>query len=344
MNVGIIGCGKITQVRHAPEYSAHPGCSIKKVYDLNFERARQVAERYGAQACKSYEEILSDSQIDAVSICVINREHARYTIEALNAGKHVICEKPMAVTLEECQRMVEATDRNGKVLLIAQNQRLLRSHQLARQLIKEGKIGKVLTFCFTFGHSGPEKWSADKGNGTWFFKKDAAAFGAMNDLGIHKIDLMQYILDDVAETVFAYTDTLDKRFDNGEFIEVDDNAVCLIRMRGHALGMVVASWTYYGEEDNSTTICGSKGRLRLYADPDYSVVLEQSDGNRIYMKVDEIQTNHVQNSTGVISEFYEAVVNGKKSVLDCHQILLSMQTAFACVESAESEKWVKVMR
>lgn len=344
MNVGIIGCGKIAQVRHAPEYAAHPGCRIRKLFDVNKERAAQVAAQYGAEMCESYEQILQDNQIDAVSVCVINKEHARFTIEALNAGKHVICEKPMAVTLEECRQMVEAAERNDRVLLIAQNQRLLKSHQLVRNIIRDGQIGDVLTFRLTFGHSGPDNWSVDKGNGTWFFRKNVAAFGVMNDLGIHKLDLLQYLLDDVADSVMACTQTLDKRFDDGSFIEVEDNAICLLKMKKRALGTVAASWTYYGEEDNSSVICGTKGRILVYADPEYSIILEKSTGERIYMKVDEIQTNKVQTSSGVINEFYEAVVEGKESVLDCRKVIHSMETAFACIESADKGHWVEIVR
>lgn len=344
MNIGIIGCGKITQVRHAPEYAAHPDCTISKVYDLNKERAREVAKQYGALSCETYQEILTDPAIDAVSICVMNKDHARFSIEALNAGKNVLCEKPMAVTLEECEEMVKAADRSKKILLIGQNQRLLKSHEIARKMIQDGKLGNVLTFRFTFGHSGPERWSVDKGNGTWFFQKANAAFGAMNDLGIHKIDLMQFILDDVAEDAVACMATLDKHFENGSPIEVEDNAVCLFRMKKRAIGTVTASWTYYGKEDNSTVICGSKGRMKIYDDQDHSIVLEKHDGETEYFDIDMIQTNANQTSTGVINEFYEAVVNRKKSMLDCREILKSMQTAFACIESSEINEWVKIKR
>ena len=87
--IGIIGCGKIAQVRHIPEYAAHPDAELAGFYDLNEGRADELAAQYGGKAYSSYEELLADPQIDAVSVCVANHAHAEITIAALRAGKHV---------------------------------------------------------------------------------------------------------------------------------------------------------------------------------------------------------------------------------------------------------------
>ena len=97
--IGIIGCGKIAQVRHIPEYADHTQAELAGYYDLNTERAKELADRYGGTVYSSYEELLADPSIDAVSVCVANNAHAKITIEALHAGKHVLCEKPMAMDL-----------------------------------------------------------------------------------------------------------------------------------------------------------------------------------------------------------------------------------------------------
>ena len=186
VKAAIIGCGKIAQVRHIPEYLEHRAVNLVGFYDLNEKRAEELAEKYGGKAYGSVEELLADPQIDAVSICTANHTHAELTIKALKAGKHVLCEKPMAITLEECQRMVECAEENHRKLLIGQNQRLTRTHQIARKLIADGEIGNVLSFQTSFQHSGPESWSVDAGKNTWFFQKKAAAMGVMGDLGIHK--------------------------------------------------------------------------------------------------------------------------------------------------------------
>ena len=108
IRVGIFGCGKIAQVRHIPEYVANPYAEIRGFYDLNTKRAQELAEKYGGKAYDSYEALLADPDIDAVSVCAANHVHAEISIAALKAGKHVLCEKPMAISLEECEAMVQA--------------------------------------------------------------------------------------------------------------------------------------------------------------------------------------------------------------------------------------------
>ena len=171
LNIGIIGCGKIAQVRHLPEYEQNPGAHIAGLYDLNQERAQALAAQYGAKAYESYEALLADPAIDAVSVCSANVSHAEIAVAALEAGKHVLCEKPMATTLEDCERMVAAAQKSGKYLMIDQNQRLAGAHRKARELIRAGAIGKPLTFRTAFRHGGPETWSVDPGKSTWFFDK-----------------------------------------------------------------------------------------------------------------------------------------------------------------------------
>ena len=110
MKVGIIGCGKIAQMRHIPEYADNPSSEIAGYFDLNYERAKELADRYGGRAYATVDELLADEAIEAVSVCVANNAHAEMTIKALEAGKHVLCEKPMAVTLDDCIRMVSKAE------------------------------------------------------------------------------------------------------------------------------------------------------------------------------------------------------------------------------------------
>ena len=231
-NIGIIGCGKIAQVRHIPEYAAHPAARLAGYYDLNQERAQALAEQWGGQAYPTWEALLTDPAIDAVSICAANTAHAELTIAALRAGKHVLCEKPMATTLADCEAMAAAARESGRFLMIGQNQRLTKAHQKARQLVADGVLGDILTFRTTFGHGGPETWSVDPGKNTWFFDKSKAAMGAMADLGIHKTDLIQYLLGQTVVEATAKVTTLDKRGADGQLIGVDDNAICIYRMSG----------------------------------------------------------------------------------------------------------------
>lgn len=336
VRIGIVGCGKIAQVRHIPEYLANKDAKISGFFDFNQERAAELAEKYGGKAYETLEDMLSDPDIDAVSICVANAAHAQNTIAALKAGKHVLCEKPMATTLEDCEAMVKTAKDSGKKLMIDQNQRLARAHVKAKELIAKGIIGKVLTFRTTFGHGGPETWSIDPGKATWFFDRTKSAMGAMADLGVHKTDLIQYLIDQKIVAVTAKVVTLDKTDSEGKLIGVDDNAICIYEMDGGAVGTMTASWTYYGAEDNSTTIYGTKGIMKIYDDPEYSIRVILKDGSRIDYAIDQIQTNDNQTSTGIIDAFIECIEKDEKPLIDGADVLNAMRAVFAGIRSSET--------
>lgn len=342
LNIGVIGCGKIAQVRHIPEYAANENCTLTAFFSPNAKRAEDMAAKYGGKVYASAEELFADPEIDAVSICAANYAHAELSIKALEAGKHVLCEKPMAVTIEDCEAMLAAAEKAGKRLMIGQNQRLAKAHLCAKELLEQGEIGKVVSFRSSFGHGGPETWSISPGKDTWFFDKKRAAMGAMADLGIHKTDLLRFLLgQDVVRTT-ARLCTLDKRGPNDELIGVDDNAFCIYEMSGGAFGTMTASWTYYGAEDNSTVLYGTEGIMRIYDDPAHSIVVIKADGSRKFYDVEQIQTNDNQTASGVIDEFVSAIIEERPSIFDAADVINSMKAVFASIRSAEEGCTVEV--
>lgn len=340
--VGIIGCGRIAQERHLPEYQENPDARIVGVYDVNGDRAREIAEKYGAKAFDSYEELLKAPDIEAVSVCSSNNTHAEITIAALHAGKHVLCEKPMAVTYEQCKAMTEAAEANGKYLMIDQNQRLTKAHIRAKSMIEEGVIGRVVTFRTTFGHGGPETWSIDPGKNTWFFDRKRAAMGAMADLGIHKTDLIQFLLSQTVTETTARLMTLDKRDATGNLAGVDDNAICIYKMSGGTVGTMTASWTYYGAEDNSTILYGTEGIMRIYDDPAHALVIVAKDGTRSEYDIEAIQTNDNQTKSGVIDLFIDSLENKTEPAISGKSVLSAMRAVFASIESSEKGCTVRI--
>ncbi len=342
VRVGVIGCGKISQVRHLPEYEANPHAQIVALYDVNLERAHELAERYGATAYETLDELLAAPDVDAVSVCTSNATHAETTIKALQAGKHVLCEKPMAITLEECEQMVAAADAAGKQLMIDQNQRFAKAHIRAKELLDAGRIGRVLTFRTTFGHGGPETWSVDPGTGSWFFDPKRAAMGAMADLGVHKTDLIQWLIGQTVVSTTAHVTTLDKRDPEGNLVGVDDNAVCIYRMSGGAVGTMTASWTYYGPEDNSTVIYGTEGVMRIYDDPAHSIVIDRRDGERELYDEEAIQTNDNQTASGIIDAFVACLEDGTEPAIPASSVLPAMRAVFASIESSKTGKTIEI--
>lgn len=344
LKIGIIGCGKITQVRHAPEYHENPNCELTAWYDAIPERAQQMAQKYGGKVYDSIEALL-ESKPDAVSVCVANADHCSVTVKALQAGCHVLCEKPMATSEADCLKMIETAHQAGKRLMIGHNQRLNASHAEARRMIANGEIGRVLSFHTMFGHPGPEGWTGLKNS--WFFDKNRAAFGAMADLGIHKTDLIHFLTGDVITDVTAMLGTVDKKYPDGSPISVDDNALCVYRMKGGAVGQMHVSWTNYGQEDNSTRIYGSEGVIRLYDDPEYSLIVEKRNGEIERYKLDEMTTNKKQTAGGrttthVIDTFVDALLTGKKCALDATDVVKAMHVIFAADLSAREGRCVHV--
>jgi predicted dehydrogenase len=342
INIGIIGCGKIAQVRHIPEYAANPGAKIAAYYDLNPARASELAKKYGGKAYTSVEELLADKSIDAVSVCTSNVTHAEITLAALKAGKHVLCEKPMATILADCEAMVKTARECKRTLMIGQNQRMAKAHVKTRQLIASGLIGEIISFRTTFGHGGPETWSIDPGQNVWFFDKNKAAMGAMADLGVHKTDLIHYLTGQTVVETTARLQTLDKRDASGQLIGVDDNAVCIYRLSGGALGSMTASWTFYGAEDNSTVLYGTQGIMRIYDDPDYAIQVSTRTGERILYEIDKIQTNDSQTSSGIIDEFIASLAEKREPAISGADVLKTMRVIFASIESSQTGRTVAV--
>jgi len=338
--IGIIGCGSISIARHVPEYYSRSDCKIIGYYDPITERAEKLADRYSGKVFGSVEELLACSDIGAVSVCTPNKYHAPITIAALEAGKHVLCEKPMATSAEEARKMIETARKTGKFLMIGHNQRLASAHVRAKEILKTGEMGRILTFRTTFGHGGPEFWSQDKSRHTWFFKKDEAFIGAMGDLGVHKADLIRWLIDDEIVEVKAYVSTLHKTDEKDEPIEVGDNAVCIMKSKTGIYGTLTASWTYYGAEDNSTVLYCTNGVMKIYDNPEYPIEITKKNREKIYYKVGRIQTNENQTASGVIDMFMDAINSGKEPEINGEEGLAALRIVLACLESAKTGKTV----
>lgn len=346
LKIGIIGCGKITEVRHAPEYAENPNCQLVAFFDVVPERAKALAEQYGGVAYDSIEALLA-SDVDAVSVCVANAYHAQTSIQALKAGKHVLCEKPMATTPEDCEAMVAAAKAAGKFLMIGQNQRLAKAHVKAREIIESGEMGKVITFETHFAHPGPEGWTGVRDS--WFFDKKVASFGVMADLGVHKTDLIHYLTGKKIVRTSAVLATLNKTFSDGRPITVDDNAYAIYTMEDGVVGTMHVSWTNYGNENNSTKMYMEGGVLRMYDDPKYSLIVEKRDGEVIPYELDLLTSNKEQTSggrtsTGVIDAFVESIVTNTPPAISGESAMHAMKVVFANEQSAQLGKAVDVQQ
>lgn len=166
----------------------------------------------------------------------------------------------------------------------------------------------------------------------------------MADLGIHKTDLIQYLLDTRVSAVTAYMGTLDKRFSDGSKIGVEDNAVCIYEMENGAVGTMTASWTYYGREDNSTILYGTKGVIKIYDDEKSSIRVQMKNGEQIIYQLDQMQTNDDggQSKTGVMESFIDCILNDKDPVISAESVMSAMGAVFTAVQSAQEGKRLEV--
>ncbi|HSU66900.1 MAG TPA: Gfo/Idh/MocA family oxidoreductase [Tepidisphaeraceae bacterium] len=338
---GIIGCGAIAQRRHIPEAADNANSKVAALADPVKERVEELATKYGAKPYTDYKEMLKDPSLDAIVVAGPNSLHAVQTIEALDGGKHVLVEKPMATTREDARAMIDAAKRNNKFLMIGLNQRLMSPHVKAKKILQSGVLGDVLAFRTAFKHPGPEGWSVDAGK-SWFFKKGQAFMGVTGDLGVHKADLLRWLLGQEFTEVSGFVSTLDKRDQEGKLIDLDDNALLTMKTSRGVIGSMILSWTNYGAEENYTVLYCQKGVLSLGTDPTYGVIVDYRTGERELHKVGEMSTNTKWVKSGIIDSFTECIKHGKPPEISGDEGFRSLDVILTATEAAKQNKTLRV--
>ncbi len=336
IGVGIVGCGAIARYRHAPEFATNPLSKIIGYFNPSNEKAEFLALKYGGKVYSDYEKMLEDPAVQAVCICSPNKYHAKMSIAAMEAGKHVLCEKPIAVTIDEGKEMLEAAARTKKCLMIAHDMKLEFAHKKAREIVKSGEMGRVLSFRTTFGHRGPEYWSVNQSMNSWFFDDESSSTGVLADLGVHKLNLIEWLIDDRINKIKAFSAVRDKKRENGELVETPDNSVCLLRTKSGIIGTLAASWTYYGDMDKSTVLYCSKGTIEIYNNPRYPLIVTKSDNEKICYNFNK------QETSGIADSFLDSIVNGTIPAISGEEGLRALKLVMACAEAQAKDKTVNV--
>lgn len=338
---GVIGGGAIAQRRHMPEGHANPHSTIAAIADPVKDRVEALCGQYDARPFTDYKTMLAEAEIDAVVVAGPNALHAPMTLDALEAGKHVLCEKPMATTREDAKKMITTAEASGKYLMIGLNQRLMPPHIRAKQILDAGRLGKVLSFRTAFKHPGPEAWSID-GAASWFFQKGSAFMGVTGDLGVHKADLMRWLLGQEFTDVGGFISTLDKRGPDGEFIALDDNAYLTLKTNQGVVGSMILSWTNYGAEENYTVLYCEEGALSIGVHPEFGVIVDYRNGDREMHKVGAVATNVTQVASGIIDTMTACILDGRKPDIDGVEGYRSLDVILTAMEAAEAEKITKI--
>jgi predicted dehydrogenase/Xaa-Pro aminopeptidase/putative sterol carrier protein len=252
---GIIGAGSAWGF-HSAACAGSPYLKFVAVYDKNLKLAEKVAKRYKANKMEAYSDLKEflGSDIEAVLIMVPHVFHAELVEKAAAAGKHILCEKPMATTLEECDRMIGAARKAGVKLMIAENHRFLPAHQYMHDAVKQGLVGDVLLVRAYEGVNEIEGMTTPD-----FWKGDPlkAGGGSFMDMGAHKFAALQWILEDEVESATAL---LAKQATNLPE-KAEDNALSMLLFSRGAVGEVVVSFTQMTPPFNSMEIYGTKGTI-----------------------------------------------------------------------------------
>lgn len=235
LKAGVIGCGSIAQALHLPGYAKHPAVSLVAAADPDKKRRAEAAGIFGVERTYGdYREMLEAEGLDVVSVASPNRFHAEQAIAALQAGAHVLLEKPAALTMEEIARIKAAVRKSGKVLIVGYSHRFHRGNLKAKKLVESGAIGEPYMMRVRFAHMGPlPGWAKSD----WFYNPKLAGGGALLDMGIHAIDQCLWFCGPV-KSVQAVESTLRKD------IPLDDAAVLLLEFaNGKTLGYIEVGWT-----------------------------------------------------------------------------------------------------
>lgn len=257
IRIGVVAAGAIATKYHIPGYLSCDNVEIIGISDLNQELATKVAQKYGIKnVYTDYKDLLAQKP-DAISICTPNRFHAAIAIEALNKNINVLCEKPLAMNMEECKALEKAEQDSEAFLMVEFPMRYDRAYQKAHELIEKGVLGKITIIKSTWNHGGPEKWSP---NGSWFYKPELAGGGALADLGVHNIDIVRFLAGGNVQMTKSFCKTQVKDS------TLEDSAVVILCFENQVLGIVDASWCT-GPQQVKTEIQGTNGRMELFGWP-----------------------------------------------------------------------------
>jgi len=273
IKVGVIGCGFIAMFKHFPALAEVEDLEIVAFCDIIPEKASMMAGKYGtvlAKVTADYRELLDNPEIDVVHICTPNNTHCEITCAALEKGKHVMCEKPMAVTSEEAEKMAETARRVGKKLTIGYQNRFREDTQFMKRMVEAGDLGEIyFSKALACRRRGVPTWGV-------FTDKQKQGGGPLIDLATHALDITLWMMDDY-EPELVMGQTFNKIGRKGspaniggswdaETFEVEDSAFGMIRMKnGHTIN-IESSWVLNTliANEASVILCGTEGGADMF--------------------------------------------------------------------------------
>ncbi len=341
IKVGLVGAGNIANV-HLSAYQKLSNVELTAICDINETVLHATADRFGiVHRYTDIDDMLkAHPELDAVDVCVWNNHHASCTVKALDAGKHVLCEKPMAYNAAQARQMIDAAKRSGKLLMIGFSMRFSDMGKIAKDFVDQGYIGDIYysKALYVRRHGAP---------GGWFTDIEKSGGGPVIDLGVHVIDLTRYLMGNPKPvSVYAATFSHLGKRDNvkltagyqsvgakkDEPYTVEDSAIALIRYENGAVTQLETAYHIHAESVTTRQIYGTKGGMIMEND----TVKLYTDYNNYLANID-LTTNAPGSSHEVeIAHFVDCVANGTECLAKAEDGLVIMQILDAIYESAKT--------
>ena len=261
MRVGLIGAGAIGSVRAAAALKS-PDVELVAIHDLDATRARAVAPNVAF--FQSADDLIAVRDIDAVLISTPPPSHEPFALSALSSGKHVLVEKPMAASVEACQRMVDAASAAGRVLAVGFNHRYFKATKFVRDAVTSGAIGRLSHVRAYAGHMGLSEFKSE-----WMYDRAVMGGGALMDNGVHVLDLVRYVMGDFRQ-VFGFESSAVWN------LKAEDNALALFRSDAGVVASLHASWTEWKGYRFHIEAYGDRGMARAYYAPMSATLITMS--------------------------------------------------------------------
>jgi len=340
LNMGLIGVGTIGKA-HLQAYSNQKNVRVVAASDINEEELKSTAKKFNiGKFFTDYKDLLSLEEVDAVSVCTPPFNHAQITCDAASAGKHVLCEKPMAMNASEASEMVKACNEAGVKLGIASGRsRFEPAVEMAKRYISDGSLGKVYYARVSFFRRRGRPGIDILVNSKWFLGSSKAGGGSFMDIGCYDIDVMLYLLGSpnpyaVSAMTFRGIEDLpklDAKFD------VEEHASVLVRFVNSATVTFETSWASNMESGKNVIILGSKGGLKLYPFTYYT----KQKGKHTALTID-LEGKRVNQMEMLINDFAAACLQDKTPKTPGEDGLKVMQVISAAYESANLGKEVEI--
>lgn len=345
LKVGVIGAGSISEL-HMSSYKNNPNVDMYAVCDLNEERAKKLAEKYGfAKVYTSIAELLADPELESVSICTWNNTHAELAVAALEAGKHVLVEKPLSTTVEEALRVQDAVRRTGKIVQVGYVRRYASNTQLLKQFIDNGDLGEI--------YYAKASCLRRLGNpGGWFADKSRSGGGPLIDLGVHMIDVCWYLMG--RPKVKSISGNTYHKLGNRANIKnmnfykaadydsskntVEDLANGIIRFENGASLVIDVSFTLHAKQNEiSAKLYGDKGGCEI--EPELAIITEKYDTIlNMTPQVTSLALNVNEAFQNEINHFVDCCLTGNTPISPVEDGVEMMKMLCGIYESAEQGK------